>query len=130
MPGFLEKIIGDGEQKKRWKQYRARVKGLPAPFRTAADGLERYLLYRAALAKGDVVMSMHEELVTILEGAAAQKAPVRSVVGPDPVQFADALLTSFAAGEWIDHRSSRQPARGDRPAGALEREAHGDDSTR
>jgi DNA-binding ferritin-like protein (Dps family) len=118
--GFLEKVIGDGEQKKRWKQYRARVKGLPAPFRTAADGLERYLLYRAALAKGDVVMSMHEELVTILEGAAAQRVPVRSVVGTDPVQFADALLSKFAAGQWIDHEQQQLLAAIDQ-AGALER---------
>ena len=38
---FLTKLVGD---KRRWRQYRSRIAALPANYRTAVDGIERYLM--------------------------------------------------------------------------------------
>jgi DNA-binding ferritin-like protein (Dps family) len=42
MTTFISKLIGD---KRRWRQYKARVKALPEPYRTAVDAIEHYLMY-------------------------------------------------------------------------------------
>lgn len=107
MSGFIEKVVGDIADKRRWREYRERVKTLPGGYWEAAEALERYLLYRGVIAKGDVLVSLHEELVGGFERAAAEGTPIRQVVGADPVEFADALLAKYAAGEWIDKERQR-----------------------
>ena len=107
MSGFIEKVVGDIGDKKRWREYKARVKALPEPYRAAAEALERYLLYRGVIAKGDVLVSLHEELADVFEQAAAEGTPIRQVLDADPVEFADALLSKYAAGEWIDKERQR-----------------------
>ena len=39
---FITLVIGD---KRRWRQYKARVKQLPPNYRTAVEGIERYLMH-------------------------------------------------------------------------------------
>ncbi|WP_449276733.1 DUF1048 domain-containing protein [Leucobacter sp. GX24907] len=107
MSSFIEKIVGDIGDKKRWREYKARVKALPTGYRTATEALERYLLYRGVIAKGDVLVSLHEEVAAVFERAASANTPIREVVGADPVEFADTLLSKYAAGEWIDMERER-----------------------
>ena len=47
MTVFISKLIGD---KRRWRQYKARVKALPEPYRSAVDAIERYLM---SFGRGD-----------------------------------------------------------------------------
>jgi hypothetical protein len=54
MTTLVEKIVGELGDKRRWRQYRARVKALPANYRTTVQALERYLTYFGAITKGDV----------------------------------------------------------------------------
>ena len=44
MPWY-EKIVGDLGDKKKYREYKARVKQLPAGYREATGALERYVMY-------------------------------------------------------------------------------------
>lgn len=107
MANFIEKIIGDFGDKRRWKSYRARVSALPANYRTAAEGVERYLMRKGAISRGSALLSMLEDVADLFEQAAADRTPIRAIVGEDPVEFADALLANYAEDEWIDKERRR-----------------------
>ena len=42
---YLEVVTGSLEDKKRWWQYKARIKELPENYRTTVEALERYLMH-------------------------------------------------------------------------------------
>ena len=119
MTTFIEKIVGDLGDKRRWRQYKARVKALPTTSRTTVEALERYLTYFGAITKGDVpmdvLMSMLGDLADLFEQAAADGTPIRAVVGEDPVQFAETFFRNYADGQWINRER-------DRSVSAIERE--------
>ncbi|WP_432547670.1 DUF1048 domain-containing protein [Kineococcus sp. SYSU DK004] len=124
MSALIEKIVGDLGDKARWRRYRARVAALPAGHRDAVEALERYLARVGAISTGSVLVDLHEELAGRFERAAAAGAPVRDVVGDDPVRFADALLARHPGGGWADGERRRlvaalaRAARRDGSAGA------------
>jgi DNA-binding ferritin-like protein (Dps family) len=119
MTTFIEKIVGDLGDKRRWRQYKARVKALPTNYRTTVEALERYLTYFGVITKGDVVvdvlMSMFGDLADLFEQAAADSTPIRVVVGEDPVAFAEAFFGNYSDGQWINRER-------DRSVSAVERE--------
>lgn len=47
------------------------------------------------------MMSMLEDLADLFEQSAANRTPVRDVVGEDPVEFAEAFLRNYPEGQWI-----------------------------
>jgi DNA-binding ferritin-like protein (Dps family) len=99
VPGW----IGD---KRRYRQYRARTKQLPASYHTAIDALERYLLMFGP-GKGDSVLAMLTDLADLFEQSAANGTPIRAVVGEDPVDFAEAFLRNYPEGGWITRERER-----------------------
>ena len=91
---LLETVYGPLEQKRRYRQYKARVERLPAGYRTAVNALQRYSYYFGhGTAEGG--LSMLEDLVDLFEQSAADGTPVREVVGEDPVEFAEAFLRDY-----------------------------------
>ncbi len=104
-------------EKRRYRQYKARTKQLPANYRTAIDALERYLLYFGAITKGDTFASMLEDLADLFEQSAANGTPIRTVVGDDPVEFAEAFLQNYTEGQWINKERERLTKAIDRAAG-------------
>ena len=104
---LIEKVVGDFGDKKRWREYKARTKQLPANSRTAIEALERYLTYFGAITKGDILMSMLEDLADLFEQSAANGTPVRAIVGDDPVEFAEEFLRNYAEGQWINKERAR-----------------------
>ncbi len=104
---WIERVTGSLEDKKRWRQYKARKDQLPAAYRTAIDGLERYFTYAGAIVKGDVLMQMMEDLADLVEGAAADGTPIRDVVGDDPVEFAEMFIANYSGGQWIAKERTR-----------------------
>ena len=58
IPKIASKLIGD---KKRWRQYKARTRELPEPYRAAAEALERYLMVFGP-TDGDSAATMFEDL--------------------------------------------------------------------
>ncbi len=105
--GWIEQITGSFDDKKRWRQYKARKEQLPTSYRTAIDGIERYFMYAGAIVKGDVFMQMLEDLADLIERAAADGTPVRDIVGNDPVEFADIFIQNYSDGQWINKERKR-----------------------
>lgn len=91
---FISKLIGE---KRRWRQYKARTRQLPASYRTAVDAVERYLMY---LGPGSGDVSLYEDLVDLFEQSAASGTSVRAVVGEDPVEFVEAFVQNYPEGQW------------------------------
>jgi DNA-binding ferritin-like protein (Dps family) len=100
---FTSKVIGD---KRRWREYKARTRRLPASYRMAVDALERYLLHFGP-ADGGNVASIFEDLADLFEQSAADGTPIRAVVGEDPVEFAEAFLRNYPQGQWISRERER-----------------------
>lgn len=106
---WIEALTGSLEQKKQYKQYKARIEALPEPYRTAAKAFERYLMYNGGITDGDaeMMMTMLGDFADLWERAAADGTPVRTIVGDDPVEFADAFAEAYAGKRWIDKERAR-----------------------
>ena len=104
---FIDKVVGGFDDKKRWRAYKVRTEQLPANYRMALQGVERYLMYSGAIVKGDVLVNMLEDLADLFEQAAAAGTPIREIVGGDPVAFADDFLRNYADGQWITKERAR-----------------------
>lgn len=111
---FIPKMIGE---KRQWRQYKARIKQLPANYRTAIDALERYLMYFGGITKGDILVSMLEDLADLFEQSAANGTPIREIVGEDPVEFAETFLQNYSEGQWINKERDRLTNAIERAAG-------------
>ena len=105
--GWIEKITGSFEEKKRWRKYKARKEQLPTSYRTAIDGIERYFMYAGSIVKGEVIMQMLEDLADLIERAAADGTPIRDIVGDEPVEFADTFIQNYSDGQWINKERKR-----------------------
>ena len=114
---WIEKVVGPLEQKRRYRQYKVRTGQLPANYRAALDALERYLTYFGAISKGDILVSMLEDLLDLFEQSAANGTPIRQIVGEDPVEFAEAFLRNYSEGQWINKERERLSDAIDRAAG-------------
>ncbi len=113
---LLGTVYGPVEQKRRYRQYKARVERLPASYRTAVEALQRYSYYFGhGTAEGG--LSMLDDLADLFEQAAASGTPVREIVGEDPVEFAEAFLRNYPQGQWIIRERDRLTSAIDRAAG-------------
>ncbi|WP_203336338.1 DUF1048 domain-containing protein [Nocardioides limicola] len=101
---MIRKFVGE---KRRWKRYKARTARLAAPYGPAVEALERYLMYYAAITKGDVLMSMLEDLADLFEQGAADGTSIRALVGPDPVEFAEEFVQNYSEAQWISKERTR-----------------------
>jgi DNA-binding ferritin-like protein (Dps family) len=105
--GFLSKVtskvIGD---KRRWREYKARVKQLPPNYRSAVDAIERYLMLFGPV-DGDSAASVLEDVADLFERAAVDGTPIREIVGEDPVEFVDALVRNYSTGGYVDRERER-----------------------
>jgi DNA-binding ferritin-like protein (Dps family) len=115
--GWIEQVTGSLEQKKRYRQYKARTKQLPANYRSAVDALERYLMYFGSITRGETLVSMLEDLADLFEQSAANGTPIREIVGEDPVEFAETFLQNYSEGQWINKERERLTSAIDRAAG-------------
>jgi DNA-binding ferritin-like protein (Dps family) len=106
---WIEALTGSLEQKKQYRQYKARIEALPEPYRTAAKAFERYLMYNGGITDGDadMMITMLGDFADLWERAAADGTPVRTIVGDDPVEFADAFAEAYAGKRWIDKERAR-----------------------
>lgn len=107
MTVWIERIVGDLAGKKQYLQYKARIKALPPAYRTAAKGLERYLLHLGPSDDGASLVAMLDDLADLLEQASAAGTPVRDVVGEDPVEFAETFMQNYGGGSWIRKERDR-----------------------
>lgn len=104
---WIETVTGSLEQKRQYREYKARVQELPTQYRTAVEALERYLSYFGAITKGDVLVTMLNDLGELFEQAAADETSVRAIVGADPVEFVETFLANYSEGQWINKERTR-----------------------
>ena len=104
---WIEVLTGSLEQKKQYRQYKARIEALPEPYRTAAKAFERYFMYYGGVTEGDTLVTMFGDFADLWERAAADRTPVRAIVGDDPVEFAEAFAQAYTGKQWIDKERAR-----------------------
>ena len=116
---WIEQVTGSFQQKKQYREYKARTKQLPEHYHTAIDALERYLTYYGAITRGDTLVSMLNDLADLFEQSATSGIPIRTIVGDDPVEFAETFLRNYSEGQWINKERKRL-------TDAIDRVANGD----
>ena len=104
---WIEFFTGSLEQKKQYKQDKARIDTLPEPYGTAAKAMQRYFMYYGGVTDGDTLTTMFGDLADLWERAAADGTPVRDIVGADPVDFAETFAQAYGGTRWIDKERSR-----------------------
>ena len=104
---WLQTLTGSLEQKKQYKQYRARIEALPEPYGTVAKALQRYLMYYGGVTDGATAVTMLGDLADLWERAAADGTSVRLIVGEDPVEFAETFAEAYTGRQWIDKERAR-----------------------
>jgi DNA-binding ferritin-like protein (Dps family) len=103
------------EQKRRYRQYKARTRRLPENDHEAVTALERYLEFFGP-GKADSLLSMLEDLAGLFEQNAANGSSIRAVVGENPVEFAEAFLRNYPEGQWVARERARLTSAIDRVA--------------
>ena len=104
---WIEALTGSLEQKKQYKQYKARIEALPEPYGTAAKALQRYFMYYGGVTDGETALKMMSDFVELWERAAADGTPVRAIVGENPVEFAETFAHAYTGTQWIDKERAR-----------------------
>jgi DNA-binding ferritin-like protein (Dps family) len=104
---WLETLTGSLEQKKQYKQYKARLDALPEPYAATAKAFQRYFMYYGTVTDGDTLVTMLGDFADLWERAAADQTPIRAIVGDDPVEFAEAFAEAYTGKQWIDKERAR-----------------------
>ena len=104
---WIETITGSLEQKKQYRQYKARIEALPEPYGSAAKAFERYFMYYGNITDGDTLVTMLTDFADLFERAAIDGTPVRAIVGDEPVEFAESFTKAYGGKEWIDKERAR-----------------------
>ena len=105
---WIEALTGSLEQKKQYREYKARIQALPEPYGTAAKAVERYLMYSGTIiTEGDILITMFGDFADLWERAAVDGTPIRDIVGDDPVEFAETFAQAYTGKQWIDKERAR-----------------------
>ena len=104
---WIEFVTGSLEQKRQYKQSKARIEALPEPYGAAAKALERYLMFSGGVTDGETAVKMFADFADLWERAAADGTSVRAIVGDDPVEFAETFAGAYSGKQWIDKERAR-----------------------
>lgn len=118
---WIEALTGSLEQKKQYKQSMARIEALPEPYKDVAKAFNRYFMYYGGMTEGDTLVLMISDHADLWERAAVDGTPVRTIVGDDPVEFAETFAAAYAGARWIDKERARLTKAVDAVAGSSAR---------
>jgi DNA-binding ferritin-like protein (Dps family) len=104
---WIEVLTGSLEQKKQYKQHKARIDGLPEPYGSAAKAMHRYVMHFGMISDDDTFVTMFGDLADLWERAATDGTPIREIVGGDPVDFTESFALAYATKHWIDKERAR-----------------------
>jgi DNA-binding ferritin-like protein (Dps family) len=104
---WIETLTGSLEQKKQYKQHQARIDALPEPYGAAAKAFQRYFMYYGGITDGDLMITMVSDFADLWERAAADQTPLRTIIGDDPVEFAETFVQSYSGKQWIDKERAK-----------------------
>lgn len=114
---WIELVTGSLDQKKQYRHYRARIDALPEPYQAVAKALQRYFLYAVTVLDGDTAQRMFDDFADLWERAAIDNMSARSIVGDDPVEFAETFAQAYSGKRWIDKERARLTAAIDQAIG-------------
>ena len=120
---WIETLTGSLEQKRQYKQDKARIDSLPEPYAAAAKATHRYLMYSGGITGGDTLVTMFGDLADLWERAATDGTPVREIVGDDPVEFVENFAQAYTGQQWIDKERARLTRSIDAAEGEQRRDA-------
>ena len=105
---WIEVLTGSLDQKKQYRQYKARIGALPGPYAAAAKAFERYFMYSGGITTdGDTIVTMLGDFADLWERAALDGTPVSAIVGDDPVEFIETFTQAYGGTRWIDKERLR-----------------------
>jgi len=104
---WIELVTGSLEQKKQYKQSKARLDALPEPYHSVANAFNRYFMYYGGVTDGDTIVQMFSDLADLWERAAIDGTPVSVIVGEDPIEFAESFAQAYGGKRWIDKERAR-----------------------
>ncbi len=104
---WIELVTGPLEQKKQYRQAKARLDALPEPYLSVASAVNRYLMYYGGVTDGDTIVQMWGDLADLWERAAVDGTPIREIVSEDPVEFAESFAAAYGGKRWIDKERER-----------------------
>lgn len=104
---WIEALTGSLEQKKQYKQAKARLDALPQPYAATADAFHRYFLYFGGISEGDTLVQMIADFADLWERAAIDGTPIDALIGDDPVEFAENFARAYSGRQWIDKERAR-----------------------
>ncbi len=87
MANLIEKVVGDLDEKKEWRELQRRVKKLPEDYALAYAEIQRYIFKTSGIE----TIKPLESLVDLFEEGAADKRGVLDITGTDVAAFADEL---------------------------------------
>lgn len=88
MNKIIDSLVGDLNEKKRYRENEKRAKALPTEYAEAYKNIRNYLWNTSGILKIDPLVT----LVDMLEEAAANGKHVLEVTGPDVAAFADEFV--------------------------------------
>lgn len=86
--GIIDTLIGDLNEKKKYRENEKRAKALPAEYAEAYKNIKHYLWNTSGILTIEPLVS----LVDLLEEAAANGRSITDITGPDVAAFADDLV--------------------------------------
>ena len=104
---WIELVTGSLEQKKQYRQYKARIEALPEPYGTVAKALERYFMYFGP-GHGRRRPSSRCSTTSPTSSSVPRPTarPCATIVGEDPVEFAEAFAAAYT-GKRLDRPGTR-----------------------
>lgn len=104
---WIELVAGSLEEKRRYRECKARLEALPGPWASSAKAFQRYFMYYAGVVDGATTMQMMSDFTDLWERAATDGTPLREVIGDDPVEFAETFAQAYTGKHWIDKERAR-----------------------
>ena len=105
---WIETLTGSLEQKKQYKQDKARIDALPEPYAHRREGdapvlhvLRRHHRRRHPRSRCSATSP------TCGSAPPSTGRPSREIVGDDPVEFAETFAQAYTGKQWIDKERAR-----------------------
>nr|WP_270887917.1 DUF1048 domain-containing protein [Pedococcus sp. 5OH_020] len=100
---WVELVTGSLEQKMQDRQYVARIDALLEPYAGVLEALQRSLVYFGGVTDGETVVKMFGDFTDAWEQrAAADRTPIRAIVGDERVEFGQRVADGWGGKQWID----------------------------
>jgi DNA-binding ferritin-like protein (Dps family) len=101
---IIEKIIGDLEGKRAYRNYKKRVGALPKEYNIVMKEMQSYIWNCGSL---DGSFDLLYDLVAMMETSAAEGKRVLDVTGDDVTDFCDGLIREWKGRTWQDSVRSK-----------------------